>query len=97
MPRRNQRLDHLLSPVQQRRLRQVREKFLTALDESPRDQRRLNQLRAQMPPGGLSWPWWGFVLGEPSTGRTDFTDENRTAATDAGTRARSVCPVGEVA
>lgn len=65
MTRRNQRLDHLLSPVQQRRLRQLRRQFQAALDESPRNQPRINRLRAQLPPGGLNWPLWGVVLREP--------------------------------
>ena len=62
MTRRNQRLEHLLSPVQQRRLRQLWQRFEAALSEAPPDQKLLNRLRAQMPPGGLSWPWWKFVL-----------------------------------
>jgi len=65
MTQRNQRLDHLLSPVQQRRLRKLRQTFQGALDESPRDQRRVNRLRTQLPPGGLNWPLWEVVLHEP--------------------------------
>lgn len=99
MPRRNQRLDYLLSTAQQRRLIQVRKRFLAALDEHPRNQTHINKLRAQLPPGGLSWPLWHVVL---ASGRTDFTDENRTLTTRrrasrGGTRARSVRPVAEVA
>jgi hypothetical protein len=67
MTRRNQRLEHLLSPVQQRRLRQVWRAFTHELDRQPRDQARLNKLRAQLPPGGLRWPWWGFVLSSERT------------------------------
>lgn len=99
MPRRNQRLDYLLSSGQQRRLRLIRGLFLAALDESPRNQTLINKLRAQLPPGGLSWPLWSVVL---APGRTDFNDENRTLTTRrrasrGGTRARSVRPVAEVA
>ena len=62
MTPRNQRLDHLLSPVQQRRLRKLRLEFQAALDETPHDQRRINRLRAQLPPDGLTWPLWEVVL-----------------------------------
>jgi hypothetical protein len=64
---RNQRLDHLLSPVQQRRLRKVWAQFQAALDEAPRNQPRINRLRAQLPPGGPSWPLWEVVLRDEIT------------------------------
>ncbi len=67
MPPRNQRLEYLLSPVQQRRLRKLRLRFEAALDETPRDQQLLNKLRAQMPPGGPSWPLWTLVLSAERT------------------------------
>ena len=61
MTRRNQKLEHLLSPAQQRRLAKLWLEFHGLLNAECRDQKRLNRLRAQMPPGGLSWPWWDVV------------------------------------
>jgi hypothetical protein len=51
------------------RLRKVWTDFQRTLDAPPdaRRRRRLERLRAQMPPGGLSWPWWTFVLSAERT------------------------------
>lgn len=71
MTRRSDRLDFLLSPRQQVRLRKLWPEFHATLDElsACEDpiarkilQRKVNRLRADLPPGGLSWPWWPAVL-----------------------------------
>ncbi len=67
MTRRNERLDHLLSSeAEVKRLRGLWSRFQKRLAAIPRDQACLNRLRAQMPPGGLSWPLWSVVLRDPA-------------------------------
>lgn len=46
---------------QRSQLRQLWRQFWRAADAVPRDQTKLNRLRAQMPPGGLSWPFWEAI------------------------------------
>lgn len=79
MPKRNQRLDYLLTPAQRKRLRKVWAEFHAVLGESfdndnPIERalhmRKLNKLRAQFPPGGLGWPFWQMILSEESAAPT---------------------------